>query len=54
MLDGTDIPVASLFDALIAGQSLADFLAAHPELPPGAAIRVLLRARRLLTMEAAQ
>lgn len=54
VIEGTDIPVARLFDALVAGQSLADFLVAHTELPPGAAIRVLLRARQLLTKEAAR
>lgn len=52
MLDGTDIPVASFFDALIAGRSLADFLVAHPELPPGAGVRLLLRANQLLVKEA--
>ncbi|WP_153133351.1 hypothetical protein [Dechloromonas hortensis] len=52
VIEGTDMAVASLFDALIAGRSLADFLVANPDLAPGAAVRVLLRAREMLAKEA--
>lgn len=54
VIEGSNIAEASLFDALTAGRSLADYLVAHTDLAPGAAVRVLLRAHQLLEQEAAQ